>query len=351
MRQGPVGGGAPGPGDLMAAEMAEQPAALSRLIARRAEFHDVVASLVPRPLAGVVLVARGSSDNAAVFARYVLEVASGRPVSLAAPSLHTAYETEIDYEGYLAIGISQSGETPEVVSVLERLSAAGARTLGMSNRAGTPLERAAEGALTLEVGDERAVPATKTFTAELVALAFVAEALGRAPWCEGDWESLPAAVEQVLADGQSARSCAAAIAGSASLITVGRGYLYAIALEAALKLKETTSIAAEGYSAADLRHGPLVVVDPGFPAVAFCARGPLFDDMRRLVRALEERTASIVEVGDSDSADLRIPAGLPEALTAVPAVVRAQQLAHATSLLKGLDPDRPAGLTKITRTR
>lgn len=334
----------------MAAEMAEQPAVLARLIARRKELHERVGSVAPDDPFGIVLIARGSSDNAAIYGRYVLEAVAGRPVALAAPSLHTIYESKTDYRGYLAVGVSQSGRTPEIVTVLKRAGEAGARTIAITNDRESPLAEAADAVIDLQAGEERAVPATKTFTAQVAAFAVLAEALGEAPWSDEDWKRLPRAVEQVLSDEEPARVVATELLGGEGLITVARGYVFCVALEAALKIKETSGVLAQGYSAADLRHGPMAVVEQGLPVLAFTAAGPAAPDMADLVRALRDREAMVFEVRQDPEADLPVPPGLAEPLAVIPMAVRAQQVSHSLALERGLDPDRPLGLAKVTAT-
>ena len=197
----------------MAADMAAQPAVLAELAERRAELLEALRG--PRP-AGIVIVARGSSDYAAVFGRYLVEAATGMPVALAAPSLITLYGIEPRLDGWLAVAISQSGRTPEIATVLERYARAGARTVAVTNDPESPLAGAAAVDVWLGAGPEQAVPATKTLTAQLAAAALVAEALGRVPWGDGDWERLPAAVEEVLAEPHSAERAAEALATPAS---------------------------------------------------------------------------------------------------------------------------------------
>ena len=252
----------------MAAEMREQPGVLAALSARRSEIAERVRAVRPDPLHGTVLVARGSSDHAAIYGRYLLEPATGRPVGLAAPSLSTLYGSPADYSGFLVVAVSQSGRTPEIATVVERLTAAGARTLAVTNEPDSPLAAAADAAVELRAGTEQAVPATKTFTATALAFAILAEALGPVSYGEDDWARLPAALEAVLDDPEPAESVAAAIGDAPGLLTTARGYCYPMALEAALKLKETAELLAEGYSAADLRHGPTAVVTAGFPILA-----------------------------------------------------------------------------------
>lgn len=335
----------------MAAEMAQQPDVLAHLIERRADLIDEVLSVATFDPVGIVLVARGSSDHAAIFGRYVLEAATGLPVSLAAPSLHTLYDMAPRCPGYLAIGVSQSGRTPEIVTVLQRLVEGGARAIAVTNEPDSPLGDVAAAVMDLSAGDERAVPATKTFTAQLTAFAFLAEALGAIPWTLDDWARLPGAVAEVLGDPRPPKETAAIIGHAEGLISVGRGYMFCVALEAALKLKETTSLLAEGYSAADLRHGPVAVVERDFPVLSFTAAGSAARDMGELTAWLrEQRGAHVLRVGDDDAADVRLPPGLAEPLATIPASVRAQQVAYELALFRGKNPDAPEGLTKVTPT-
>jgi glutamine---fructose-6-phosphate transaminase (isomerizing) len=334
---------------VMAAEMGEQPEVLGRLIARGDEVAGLARAVVPRPLAGVAIVARGSSDHASVFGRYVLELATGRPVSLVAPSLHTLYGARVDYRGHLAIAVSQSGATPEIVTTLRRLGDAGAAAIAITNDVASPLAQAAEAAVGLGAGEERAVPATKTVTAELLAFALLARALGDAPFDDDDLAALPDAVSTVLREWEPSREVAADLAGATRLIVTARGLLYGAALEAALKLQETTGISADGISSADLRHGPIAMVDAGFPVLALSADGPAHDDVAALVATLRERAAHVVTISTDADADLRLPPVI-EALAPVVAVVRAQQLAHELAVARGQDPDAPRGLSKVTAT-
>ena len=331
----------------MAADMAAQPAVLRGLAERRAE---IVASLTGPPPAGVVIVARGSSDYAAIFGRYLLEAATGRPVALAAASLQTLYRAEPHLDGWLAVGISQSGRTPEITTVLERYRAAGARTVAVTNDTDSPLAAAASASIPLGAGEEGAVPATKTFTAQLAAVALLAEALGPVPWGDADWERLPGLIEEVLADAAPAQRTAADLGDTHELVAVGRGYLMCVALEAALKLREATGVRAEGWSAADFRHGPVTVARGGLPLLAVSASGPAAADVEELATELEGAGTPVFRLADRPDAELPYPGGLAEPLCALPAAVRAQQLALAVARLRGLDPDEPPGLRKVTPT-
>ena len=335
---------------LMAQDMREQPAVLARLVDRFDADVERVKTVVPDPLGGVTFVARGSSDNAAVFGRYLAELAGGRPAGLAAPSLLTLYNARVDYRGQLAVALSQSGETPEIVDVCEQLRKAGARTVAIVNDADSPLAEAVEVVLAVNAGPERAVPATKTVTGQLLAVAAVAAALGQVPFDGRDLAALPQAVADVLDDDSGPRALAARWRHAERLFVVARGLLYAAALEAALKVKETARVFAEGISAADLRHGPIVAVDRDVPALVLDDCGPATDDLRELVAALQQRGAPVAVCAPGRHAELALPDHTPQALTTIPAIVRAQQFAHALAEARGLDPDAPAGLTKVTAT-
>jgi glutamine---fructose-6-phosphate transaminase (isomerizing) len=334
-------------GDRMTADMAAQPAVVRALVARRSEITGSLAGEQP---AGVVIVARGSSDCAAIFARYLLETATGRPVALAAPSLVTLYGAEPRLDGWLALGISQSGRTPEITTVLERYRRGGARTVAVTNDPASPLAIAADVQLALGAGDEAAVPATKTFTAQLIVVALVAEALGPVPWRADDLDGLAGVVEELLADRGPADRAAEALGDAGELIAVGRGYLMCVALEAALKLREATGMRAEGWSAADFRHGPKTVARGDIPLLAVSASGPAAADVEELAAELARAGTPVLRLADRPAADLPYGEGLPEPLCALPATVRAQQLALAVALLRGIDPDEPPGLRKVTPT-
>lgn len=334
----------------MAQEMGDQPACLGALIGRAEEIGNRVRAVAPVPMHGTTIVARGSSDHAAVYGRYLLELASGRPVALAAPSLHTLYGINVDYSGQLVVAVSQSGQTPEIVTTLRLLCGAGGRGLAITNDPTSELADAAEAVIELGAGEERAVPATKTVTAQLAAFAIVACALGPVPFSRAELASVPVWVSQVLDDPGPASAAAEALVDASRLIVVARGFMYGAALEAALKIEETCSLFADGYSAADLRHGPIAAVTSSFPVVALVASGPAYRDVVELVAELRARGAHVLTIAPDNDADLPLPQGMPETLAPIVAMVRAQQLARTLALRLGHDPDRPPGLTKVTAT-
>lgn len=332
----------------MSAEMAEQPSRIADFIERREAVIDDVTPLL-RGTIGTVVVARGSSDHAATTGRYLLEMSSTRPVASASPSIHTLYNTDVDFDGYAVVGVSQSGRTPEITSVLEHAARRGARTIAITNDPQSPLADAADAVVDLAVGVERAVPATKTVTAELVAFAMLAEAFGM-PLAPHDWAFLPRQVAQVLDDEEPMRELALWLANAVRLATVARGPLSGASAETALKLQETSSLLAMAFTAADLRHGPIALASTGIRVLVFAHPGPAAADVLELATDLGDRGADVRVLGPVPGSIATWAADAPEAFAPVLAVVRGQQLALHLALILGLDPDRPAGLTKVTAT-
>jgi glutamine---fructose-6-phosphate transaminase (isomerizing) len=342
-------------GSLMAAELGEQPEVLGRLVSRHATDRELVCAvlpgrLMPGRLAGTVLLARGSSDNVAVYGRYLLEMATRRPAGLAAPSVHTRYHADVDFSGYLAVALSQSGATPEIVETAAHMRKAGAVVIGITNEAGSALTEACDLTLLTDAGAERAVPATKTVTAQMLAVAAIAAVFDPALVALDDLRTLPDAAAAVVADSSAAQAAAGRWADAQRLVVTGRGLAYAAALETALKVKESARVHAEGLSSADLLHGPIAALDSALP-VLLVAGGERFasDDA-----ALAERLAAVgvpYEIcGTAADTDLPLPPGTAEVTAPILATIRGQQLALAASLLRGLDPDAPAGLSKVTAT-
>ena len=326
----------------MAAEMAAQPEVLARVTARAPVDIGAVRAVLPHPLAGIVFLARGSSDNAAVFGRYLAELRAGRPAGLAAPSLYTRYHATVDWHGYLVVALSQSGATPEIISTCQAVRAGGAVVLGITNEPRSPLADAVDLVLSTDAGPERAIPATKTVTAQLAVLATVTSALRAGPVPDGTLDGLPGAVAAVLDDPGPVRQLAGRWQDLDRLVVAGRGLAYGAALETALKVKETTGILAEGISTADLLHGPIAAVYAGAPVLLVDGSGPADTDLAELRALLDERQAQ--------SASLPVPPGLPEAVHVIAAITRGQQLAYELARARGVNPDAPAHLSKVTAT-
>jgi glucosamine--fructose-6-phosphate aminotransferase (isomerizing) len=311
---------------------------------------ESVREVVPRPLAGCVLLARGSSDNAAVLGRYLIETTSGRPAGLAAPSLTTRYRASVDYRGYLVVALSQSGGTPEIVSTAAAMREQGARVVVVTNEAASPLALVGDVVIHTDAGLERAVPATKTVTSQMVALVGVAGAVRAAPFDPASLGGLPDTVAAVLAS-PGCDDLARRWSHNDRLVVAGRGMGYAAALEGALKIRETSSVFAEGISVADLLHGPIAALTSRVPAVLVDLAGPAAPDLARLRQRLVRDRIPHVTLGPGSTDGLPLPAGLTEPSSVIAATVLLQRLAYSFALARGRNPDAPAGLTKITETR
>ena len=300
-----------------------------------------------RGLDRVVLVARGTSDHVAIYARYLLEARCALSASLAAPSLYTTYRPPVDLSRALVLGVSQSGQTPEIVAALEFAAERGALTAALTNEAGSPLARAVAHALVTAAGEEQSVAATKTFTTALAVIAELARALGAADLA-APLKALTRALDEAVALPDAlVDEAARSLVGAEAAVCISRGYAYATALEAALKLKEVTGLWAEGFSAADLRHGPRAAA-LGLPALVLHAGGPLAADVDGLERELAAAGSPVVSIGPGRA--LPAAEGLCEELAPIALIVPAQLVAERLAVLRGRDPDRPPGLTKVTRT-
>jgi glucosamine--fructose-6-phosphate aminotransferase (isomerizing) len=341
-------------------EIREQPEVLRRRtgagmdVMRRAaeEIHR-------RDVRFVLIAARGTSDHAGIYAQYVLGSRNRLPVALATPSLFTVYNSPPRIEDALVIGVSQSGRSPDIVSVVEEARRQGALTLAITNAPDSPIAQAAEIDIDIAAGPERAVAATKTYTAQLMALAALSVALaGSTPEDVEALEAVPAAVEQALALDAQAREIAAAYGDMSHCLVLARGYNYATALEWSLKLKEMAYLFTDVYSTADFQHGPIAIVEEGLPILGVVPEGGTYDGLVSLLeRVRDELGARLVVISDGDRAlsltehGMRLPGKLTEWLTPIPAIVPAQLLTYHLARRKGYDTEHPRTISKITLTR
>lgn len=341
----------------MLEEIAEQPAALRKTIEEeRGKVERLGKFLRGRGIDLIVLVARGSSDNAALFGRYLLEITTGIPVSLSAPSVHTLYHARLDLSRALVVGVSQSGEGQDINRVLENARAGGAYTVGITNEPDSAMTDFVEETLLTHGGKERSVAATKTFTGQMLHFYMLADALsdGRAPRI--DYTSIPDWAERALELRASVAEMVERYVFMENCVVVGRGLLYANAYELALKLMETCYVVAERFSSADFLHGPLAMVERHFPVVLFGQPGVTRDATRTLLERLKELRADTLAITDDPALaalatrSLVMPAGLDEFLAPIPYIIPAQLFAAMLADAKGLDPDAPRSLSKVTRT-
>ena len=340
-------------------EIREQPGVVARLIAdRRETIEEIAAVLRARDVDEIVVAARGTSDHAAVYAQYVLGARLEMRVALAAPSLVTLYGVQPRVARSAVLGISQSGESPDVVAVVAAARRQGAPTIAITNSPDSPLARAADHAIDLAAGPERAVAATKTYTAELAAIALLGVALGPPDaGAETSLGNLPAAMAAALEVEAAAEKAAASRSAIAGAIVLGRGFEYATAREWALKLKELARVLADPYSSADFQHGPLALLEPGFPVFAVAPSGPPADDLIALLARLRaDFGVDLLVVSDRDDAlglgvGLRLPPGVPDWLMPIVSILPAQLVAYHLAGARGLDPDSPRHIRKVTLTR
>jgi glucosamine--fructose-6-phosphate aminotransferase (isomerizing) len=340
------------------AELEEQPLALARLLdAQRDIAHEIAQVFARDDVRYILIASRGSSSNAARFAQYLLGRAHRVPVMFATPSLYTIYGQPPRLDGALVIGISQSGASPDVVAVLAEAREQGRPTLALTNDVASPLARTAEAVLPLEAGREQAVAATKTYVNSLGAVALLfAEAADDAPAREELArmpEALAAQIELSLTEAPPLEEYRDAV----GLTVVARGVNYGTAFEIALKIRELSGLVTEAYSPADLMHGPIAAIQPGWPVVVVAPSGPARPSVEEIVPPLRARGARLVAVSDVRAVlrraqtKLVLAPGVPEWLSPITAVVPGQVTAMRLTSLRGLDLDKPAGLRKVTLTR
>jgi glutamine---fructose-6-phosphate transaminase (isomerizing) len=336
---------------LVRQEIAEQPAAVARVLADTdGAIATAVEEIRRRRPRYAVIAARGSSDNAARYAQHVLGRLCGLPVALATPSLHTVYDAPLRYTDGLVIGISQSGASPDVVAVVAAARAQGCVTVAVTNDPASPMAAAATHVIALRTGEERSVAATKTYTTSLAAAAALAAGIAGDAEKTRELAGVPDALTRQLARLGGIDEAAEAAAEWTRLAVIGRGANYATAFEAALKIKELAQVAAEPYSPADFLHGPVAMLDPGFPLLAILPAAPAGAAIRDVLAAAHERDADITVIGDAPGERQLAVEPVPEWLSPLCAVIPAQLLAVGAAERRGVDVDRPEGLQKVTRT-
>ncbi|HYA09543.1 MAG TPA: SIS domain-containing protein [Gaiellaceae bacterium] len=340
------------------AELREQPQALARLLERQGEHVQELAAAFRRDdIRYIVIASRGSSSNAARYAQYLLGRANRVPVMFATPSLYTIYGQPPRLDGAIIVGISQSGASPDVGSVLAEARRQGRPTLALTNDAASPLAQEADAVLPLEAGEERAVAATKTFLNSLGAVALLFSAIGDDTKARAELERMPAALEaQIALSFEQAPRLEEYVYGAGATV-VARGVNYCAAFEIALKIRELSGLVVEAYSPADLMHGPIAAIRPGWPVVAIAPTGPAQQSVVDALPVLEERGARLLVVSDVpellERAHTRLPLvpGVPEWLSPLAAVIPGQVTAMRLAELRGVDVDAPLGLHKVTLTR
>jgi glucosamine--fructose-6-phosphate aminotransferase (isomerizing) len=338
-------------------EIHEQPEVMRRLLAaERAPALALAEAMRARGVDHVIIAARGTSDNAARYAQYLLGSVNRLPVGLAAPSLFSIYETPPLFGDALVLGISQSGRSPDIVGVLAEARRQGVLTAAITNTADSDLAGTADFVIDLHAGEEKSVAATKTYTAELGAIGLLSASLG------GDAPQMDMLLHapDFMADTLALQRDIAAIAERyrymASCVTIGRGFNYATAFELALKLKEMTYTMVEPYSSADFLHGPVALIHGGFPVIVVAPSGKMLAELRAFTETVRAASAELIAISDDDevlrSARMALPLakGMPEWLSPLAAVIPGQLFAMHLACARDLDPDHPRGLQKVTET-
>jgi len=353
---------------MMLDEIRQQPGILDRTLRRDLSgVERLRKALTARRPRDIMLAARGTSDNAATFARYLLEIGTGIPVSLAAPSVFTLYgvRDSFDFRDALVVAISQSGESTDINVVLEAAKAQGAMTVGITNEEDSALARLAEHTILVRAGKEKSVAATKTYSGQLLAIYLLAYALG-APIRLDDLRRLPGYAEKALSLEPEIAGLAQRYRFMENAVVVGRGFNYANAFEFALKMMETCYVVAERFSSADFLHGPIAIVGASFPVFLFAPPGVTWGAMQELLARLTAAHAEMFFVTDrsnpaaakiAGARGVTVPAALAhkgplpvDVYTPIPYIIPAQMFAASLAREKGLNPDQPRGLAKVTRT-
>jgi glucosamine--fructose-6-phosphate aminotransferase (isomerizing) len=352
----------------MSEEIRQQPAAVQRTL--KAEWkhaQKLRAHFQRHPVKLIVLAARGTSDNAAQFGRYLLEISTGIPVSLAAPSVTTIYHAKLALPDAVVVAISQSGESTDTNLVLEQAKAGGAFTIGITNEPESSLAKLADHTLLVRAGKEKSVAATKTYTGQLMCFYLLAYALG-APIELADLQRIPEWATSALDLEEEIKQRAERYSFMRHAVCVGRGLNYSNAFEFALKLMETCYVVAERFSSADLLHGPIAMLEASFPAFVFAPSGLTWKPISELITKLQSikaETLMITDYSNKEATTLKVPAHgrliIPAKLTTkgvlpsdvytpIPYVIPAQLFAASLAEVKGLDPDKPRTLSKVTQT-
>jgi glucosamine--fructose-6-phosphate aminotransferase (isomerizing) len=333
-------------------EIREQPAVIARAVDANRETAGRVADLVAG-CTHAVIGARGTSDNAARYAQYAWGTRNGLSVGLTTPSLFSIYDRPPALTDALVVGISQSGQSPDIVSVLEEARSQGRPTVAITNDPGSPLAATADVIVELVAGEERAVAATKTYTSTLAVIALISTAIH--PDAEG-LDALPASVTAVLEIEAAIEAAARKFVDIEHCAVLGRGFNHATAFELALKLQELTQVVAQPFSTADFLHGPVAVVEPGYPILAVSMRGPAHSEVSEVLERAAASGARLLTISDDpglsalEGSHITLAGDLDEWLTPVPAIVAGQLFAYHLTRAKGLDPEQPRGLNKVTRT-
>ena len=339
-------------------EIFEQPERIAGLLHdQQGNIKEIAAIIRKSNIRYVFLAARGTSDNAGRYANYLWGAQNSLPLALATPSLFTFYEKPPNLEGALVVAISQSGQSPDIISVINEGRQQGCLTLSITNAPESPLALASELVFNIQAGEERSIAATKSYTSELMAIAMLSAAIANEKSFWHELGKVSSWSEKVLRQEEKIARMVERYRYLHQCVVLGRGFNYCTAFEWALKLKELTYTIAEPYSSADFLHGPIAMVEGGFPIMAVAPRGKVFDTMLEMLTHLRtHQQAELVVVSDDQRAlslaqsPLPLPSGIPEWLTPIVSIIPAQLFVYYLTLAKGIDPETPRSLGKVTET-
>ena len=338
---------------ILLSEINEQPAALERALSgAKSEIADLVAEAKRRDVRYIILAARGTSDNAATYAKYLFQLTLGLPCGLAAPSVHTLYEASVSYRDALVIGVSQSGAGDDINEVMTQAKASGALTAAITNTATSRLAQIADHVLLCNAGVEKAVAATKSYTTTLALFAkLAARWAGNDDLAENLWRVPDAMHTELSRLSGKAEQVAQTLLHAERILTVARGLHLCTAIESALKIAETTYTTTQAFSSADLLHGPIASVPPLTPCLLFLPTGKTKAMMEEVEAKLCSRGARVLSLSTDPDAALPLTDTGTELLAPLVDILPAQLLAYHLTVARGLDPDNPRGLSKVTVTR
>lgn len=343
--------------DRLLFEIEEQPTVLEKVLnLEKKRINEVAKQILKNGIKHIYIAARGSSDNVAIYAKYVLGIRNNIPVGLAAPSIFTIYDSSVKLTDSLVVGISQSGQSPDVVSVIQNASKQGCFTIAITNKPDSPLGHIVDEVLFCNAGPELSVAATKTYSSQLFIIAMLSASLLGDKVYFRELKKLPCFLASMLEKSELIKELAGELKGIDRCVTIGRGYNYCTAFEYALKLKELTYILAMPYSTSDFLHGPIAILRRDFPCLLIAPSGRVIGGFYNFSEKVRTREAMIVVVSDNEeiikNSDffIRMPTGIEEWLSPIVYSVSGQLLSYYLAKEKGIDPEQPIGLSKITKT-
>jgi glutamine---fructose-6-phosphate transaminase (isomerizing) len=342
---------------LMWEEILEQPAVLQKCLDNNKIINDIKRKMASTDIRFVVIAGRGTSDHAAIYGKYIIECMLGMPVSLAAPSIITTYDAEVNYRNCLVIAVSQSGQAKDALEIIRQGNRCEAVTVGITNDEGSPIAKEAHFHLFTDAGPEKSVAATKTFTAQMMLLAHLVAELKAGAGMMKELSMVPKRLYDVIALKDEINATAVSFSHMRHCFVLARGMNYPIALEAALKIQETSYVEAEGFAISDFYHGPIAMVDRKTPVLLFSPRGSTMSDSIGIIERLDKLKANVLlvtndkDLASKSSFSFIIPDTDNDVISPFYNAVFSQMFACSLSLAKGFDPDRPRSLKKVTITK